>query len=50
MVVNIDIVYEIAPGEGRKVESLFDSKCEYLSFPHLFASGKFGVVEYCGLG
>ena len=45
LVVNNNIVHEIAPGEGKQVESLLNSNCEYLSFPHLFSSGKFGMVQ-----
>ena len=49
LVVYHNIIHEIAPGEGRKMERLLDSKCEYLSFPHLFGSGMFGIVEHCGV-
>ena len=45
LVVNNNIVHEIAPGEGKQAESLLNSNCEYLSFPHLFSSGKFGMVQ-----
>ena len=45
LVVNNNMVHEIVPGEGKQVVSLLNSNCEYLSFPPLFSSGKFGMVQ-----
>ena len=45
VVNNNNIVHEIAPDEGKQEESLLNSNCEYLSFPHLFSSGNFGMVQ-----
>ena len=47
LVVNNNIMHEIALGEGKRVESLLNSNCEYLLFPHLFSSAKFGMVQNC---
>ena len=34
LILNNNILHEIAPLEEKQVESLLNSNCEYLSFPH----------------
>ena len=42
LIVNNDIIHEIALGKGHTVSSILDKKREYLSFPDILSKGRFG--------